>query len=240
MGYRDWAEAELREAELAGGQKPRANIALAAFYEEAAMPWRSIRAVRRVYYTLGKNERTRLRAEVNLLSCPVPYPSLVLSECRRFGVAPHLVYAMMREESRFDDKAVSAAGAMGLMQIMPATGEQLAEELGLTEDVRGRLLAPDINVSLGVSYAARLLDRLDGDPLKMLAAYNAGPSNAARWFNDRSARKPRVEQVDGIDFWETREYVKRIVESAHLYYALYFRPWAPAAGEQPDGAARDP
>jgi soluble lytic murein transglycosylase len=224
MGMGDWADAEFRAAESAGGRPASGDLALAELYDDLAMPWRSVRALTRVYYSLEKAERRRLDGEFRLLTFPLPYPALVFDHCARNGIAAHLVYAMMREESRFDEKAVSPAGAMGLMQIMPATGRQLAEELGLPEGARGDLLSAGTNVSFGVWYAARLMERSDRDPLKMLAAYNAGYGNASRWFGERSTGKTVIERVDGIDFWETREYVKRIVESAHAYHSSYFSP----------------
>lgn len=224
MGLGDWAEAEFRAAESAEARPASADLALAELYDDLAMPWRSVRAVQRVYYTLGKAERRRLDGDFKLLTFPLPYPALIFDHCARNGIAPHVIYAMMREESRFDRRAVSGAGAMGLMQIMPSTGRQLAEELGLPDGAQADLLSAEVNVSFGVWYAAHLMKLSDRDPLKMLAAYNAGYGNASRWFNAKSAAKSAVERVDDIDFWETREYVKRIVESAHVYHSSYFSP----------------
>lgn len=94
------------------------------------------------------------------------------------------------------------------------------------------LLAPEVNLAFGIAYASRLIERSNADPLMMLAAYNAGFGNAKKWFGKKNAKKSPVEQVDGIDYWETREYVKRIVESARLYHVFYFSPAAGSTGER--------
>jgi soluble lytic murein transglycosylase len=135
---------------------------------------------------------------------------------------PHLVYAMMRQESRFDDKAVSRAGALGLMQLMPSTGEHVADELGFHDGAAMNLLSPQINLTFGIWYASQLLDRADGDRLMMLAGYNAGFGNARKWFGGRNANEPVIEKVENIGYRETRSYVKKIVESARVYHAFYF------------------
>jgi soluble lytic murein transglycosylase len=127
---------------------------------------------------------------------------------------------MIREESRFDVGAVSHVGALGLMQIMPATGRWVAGELELPGWVESDLLDPEVNVAFGVWYASNLLREGDGDPLWMLAAYNAGSGNARRWFS--GAGEDAIRAVDTIDFRETRQYVQRIVESANIYHSLYF------------------
>ena len=152
--------------------------------------------------------------------------AVVFENCSRYNMSPHLVYAMIREESRFYYRAVSRAGAVGLMQLMPATGEQVASELGFPTGVRQSLLVPEINLTFGVWYASRLLTSARGDSLMMLAAYNAGMGNARRWFEGNGAGGNIVDAVNGIDFKETRGYVKRIVESAHVYHSHYFDPSA--------------
>jgi len=161
---------------------------------------------------------------------PTPYPLQVLQNAERYGVSPHLAFAMIREESRFDVGAVSRVGALGLMQIMPETGRWVASELELPGWVESDLLNPEINVAFGVWYASTLLREGNGNPMWMLAAYNAGPGNARRWF-DGTGEANAIRTVDGIDFRETRQYVQRIVESANIYHSLYFAP-----GDERDAA----
>ena len=120
----------------------------------------------------------------------------------------------------FDLNAVSRAGAVGLMQLMPKTSEQVANRLGVPDGVEPNLLSPDVNLTFGIWYAAHLLRRSNDDELMMLSAYNAGFGNAKRWF--RGSGRSDIAKVDGIGYGETRDYVKRIVEAAHIYHAFYF------------------
>jgi soluble lytic murein transglycosylase len=222
MGFRDWAEAELRVFESWKGLPPRALLALSAVYDEYGLASRSVRAIQRVRDRFSGRERLRLDHWFRPLSFPAPFPGAVTENCGRFGMAPHLVYAMMREESRFDEQAVSGAGARGLMQLMPATAKELAGKLGFPEGEARDLFSPDFNVAVGVFYASELLAESKGDPLMMLAGYNAGFSNARRWFEGARKGSSNAERVDSIDYWETCDYVKKIVESAHVYHDLYF------------------
>lgn len=222
MGFRDWAEAELRVFESWKGLPPRALLALSAVYDDYGLASRSVRAVQRVRDSLSGEERRRLDHWFKPLSFPAPFPIAVTENCDRFGMAPHLVYAMMREESRFDEKAVSGAGARGLLQLMPRTSEELAGKLGFAEGPARDLFSPDFNIAVGVLYASELLAESRGDPLMMLAGYNAGFSNARRWFGEAPKRSTNAERVDSIDYWETCDYVKKIVESARVYHDLYF------------------
>ncbi|MEJ2721705.1 MAG: lytic transglycosylase domain-containing protein [bacterium] len=224
MGFRDWAEMELDALEAGGVLPARLHFDLGVLYDDFAMNWKSVRSFQRVYYSLKRSRREELDSAFSILMHPMPYPSLVFENCARYGIQPHLVYAMIREESRFDSKAVSRAGAMGLMQLMPATGEHVADELGFPEGIHKNLFSPDINLTFGIWYASNLLGRADGDPLMMLAAYNAGFGNARRWFRGGPGPESAVESIDRIDYRETKEYVKRIVRSAHIYHAFYFSP----------------
>ena len=224
MGFRDWAESEFRVLESGGRLPARINLELGVLYDDFAMPWKSVRAFQRVYYSLRKDVRRDLDKNFKILIYPVPFPALVFENCSRYQMTPQLIYAMMREESRFDQKAVSRAGAMGLMQIMPATGEQVADELGFPEGIHNDLLSPEINVTFGVWYASNLLEQSNENTAMMLSAYNAGFGNAKRWFGNGTTSRSPIQLVEGIDYRETREYVKRIVESAHVYHAFYFSP----------------
>lgn len=134
---------------------------------------------------------------------------------------PALTLAVIRQESGFDEAARSRAGALGLMQLMPATARGVARGLRIGYG-RGRLTAdPDYNMRLGSSYLKTQLDKFGGDYVLALAAYNAGPHRVTRWLKERG--DPRESEVDMIDwieripFAETRNYVQRVLESLHVY-----------------------
>ena len=143
-----------------------------------------------------------------------------------------LVLALMRQESEFYPKARSPVGALGLMQLMPATARQVARGKGLPYN-RDRLVSdPDYNLRLGRSYLNELLEEFDGSYILALAAYNAGPTRARRWikaFGDpRNADVDPVLWIERIPFSETRNYVQRILESLVVYrhtLATTENPW---------------
>ena len=132
-----------------------------------------------------------------------------------------LVHAVIRQESLFNNAAISSAGARGLMQLMPATAKQMAKKNDVTF-VHERLTEDaDYNVHLGQTYLADLVNEFNGSYILALAAYNAGPSRARQWMRDYG--DPRESTVDAIDwiemipFSETRNYVQRVLENLQVY-----------------------
>lgn len=159
---------------------------------------------------------TAADAELWELSYPVPYRDVVWRWSKAYGVDPFLVVAVMREESRFRPGAVSSAGAVGLMQLLPATAR------GLDPSARpDSLTDPDRNVRLGVAYLAGRLRDFGHDVVMALVAYNAGPG-AARRFSAMRGRDVD-EFVERIPYAETRAYVRRVLESYGVYRWLYGR-----------------
>ena len=145
---------------------------------------------------------------------PLGYPMRLVESVREKVAAesadPFLVAAVMREESHFNPGAVSPVGALGLMQIMPSTGAQIARELG--EGFRkGSLLEPETSIRFGSWYLGKILKRFNGDAVLAIAGYNAGPNAAARWAATLPAETD--EFVESIPYGETRGYVKRVLRS---------------------------
>ena len=118
--------------------------------------------------------------------------------------------AIARRESAFFPEARSPVGARGLMQIMPATGKQVASELGQPHS-NADLYTVEHNVLLGSAYYRQLLDRFDNNRVYALAAYNAGPHRVDRWRNDEGEGLPVDMWIDTIPFQETRKYVKNVL-----------------------------
>ncbi len=123
-------------------------------------------------------------AEMDLLA------ETIVAEARRHGFEPALVRAVMYVESRSRNFSVSSVGAMGLMQVMPATGEELAQQLGIPWFGPQTLFDPIVNVRLGTAYLAELAARYDGDMPTALAAYNWGPGHID-WRLAHGRRLPR-------------------------------------------------
>lgn len=150
------------------------------------------------------------------LRFPLAYRDGVIHQARAGALDPAWVYAIIRQESGFRPSARSPVGAVGLMQIMPATGRQIAGELrdGAADDPP--LLQPDTNIRYGVHYLRRMLDRLQDNPVLATAAYNAGPNKVARWL-PTSAAVPADVWAETIPYRETRAYVQRVMEYAAIY-----------------------
>lgn len=153
------------------------------------------------------------------------FPRLGKNATAKCAINPHLAHAIIRKESCFDPNAVSSAGAMGLMQLMPDTARKVAKTANVPFKKDHELLThPHMNVTLGTHYFAQQLESFGQNPMVTLAAYNAGPGNARKWqkrFGD-----PTQDEIDVVDwielipFWETRAYVQRVWESYKTYEAL--------------------
>ncbi|MGF7161961.1 soluble lytic murein transglycosylase [Rhodoligotrophos appendicifer] len=138
---------------------------------------------------------------------------------------PALVYGVIRQESEFNPKAESHAGARGLMQIMPNTAKGLSRNYKADYDLPRLVTDPDYNVQLGSALLHELLRTFDGSYAMVLAAYNAGPSPVNRWIEEYGdPRKGEIDLLDWIElipFSETRNYVKRVMENVNVYRARF-------------------
>jgi soluble lytic murein transglycosylase len=150
---------------------------------------------------------------------PYAWRPEVTDTARRAGIDPFLVAAVVREESSYYPRAVSRAGARGLMQLMPATAQPMAAVRGWPFRGGELLDEPAANIELGATFLAGLL-REFGDPRLALAAYNAGPRRARQWWQARRSDDVEVF-VEEIPFDETRHYVKRVMLSWEEYRRIY-------------------
>ncbi len=142
---------------------------------------------------------------------------------RRAGVPPEFALAIMRRESEFNPGVRSGAGALGLMQLMPGTARDMARELGLSYSEPRLIGDPAYNIRLGQEYLATLFEEFGPNPVLVAVAYNAGPSRARRWLEERGHPGARnvdvIDWIESIPFRETRNYVFRVTESLAIYRA---------------------
>jgi len=167
-----------------------------------------------------------------------------LAECdqRRSGIDPLVLLAVIRQESRFQADALSSAGAVGLMQLMPRTAAETARIEKMAKPRKKDLTRPALNVRLGASYLSRLVRGYGGDYIRAVAAYNAGEGAVARWWD--GARGDHATFLERVSYKETRMYVRRVFLNLLQYYriyrpemfALYF-PIVPAEAPQAPGDA---
>lgn len=148
------------------------------------------------------------------------YRELILPEEERYGLDPLFMFSVIRQESLFEGFVRSAAGARGLMQIIPSTGAQIANELNwppaYTED---DLYRPNVSIRFGTYYLDKNRDLLGGSMYASLAAYNAGPGNALVW-KELAGDDPDLF-LETIRFQETRDYIRFIYEIYNTYRKLY-------------------
>lgn len=152
----------------------------------------------------------------------VAYPTGLLPVIRAQGVSgvdPYLAAAIIREESQYDEQAVSRVGAIGLMQLMPATAEAVAKQFGFPTVVREHLFHQETNIRIGVHYLKQLLDQFAGNITYAVAAYNAGPMAVNQWITSHRGRD-EDEFVELIPYFETRQYAKRVLRSYREYHRL--------------------
>jgi soluble lytic murein transglycosylase len=153
---------------------------------------------------------------------PRAYEWLVTPAAQRYGIDPNLLLAVMRVESAYQKHIVSYAGAVGLMQIMPRTGQLIAHALDRNRFSPADLLDPRVNVEFAAWYLSSLLNRFDGRLPLAIAAYNGGPHNVRRWIQESAEQTPLDVLLERIPFTQTHRYVRKVL----VHYEAYRRQHA--------------
>ena len=148
---------------------------------------------------------------VERIRYPLRYSAIVRGHAHHYDLDPRLLAAVIEAESKFNADARSSSGAIGLMQLMPATAHGIAVHTGGTNFHTEDLYNPEINVRYGAWYLRHLLDKYGDDERTALAAYNAGQENVDHWIADGS----------GIRFAETRAYVDQVEKLKRIYGHLW-------------------
>jgi soluble lytic murein transglycosylase len=155
------------------------------------------------------------------------FPKPYWADLKRFAAAnnldPYLVASLIRQESEFNPSAVSRANAVGLMQLLPKTGKNVAKQVKLKRYNPSQLYTPAVNLQLGTRYFKGMVDKFGGSFEYALAAYNAGSDRVEEWLGQGKYRDPQ-EFVESIPFTETREYVQAILRNANVYKQIYGTP----------------
>ena len=156
------------------------------------------------------------------LSWPPAYREIIDEVLPRDAVIePALVWAIMREESSYRPEVTSSAGARGLLQIMPSTGEQLARNSGYANFDPDDLYQPRVSIELGTLYLDQLGRRFPGRLSAAIGSYNAGPTAVSGWLTGDQAQRDDDVWVEDIPYKQTRSYVKRVLRSLHVYRSFY-------------------
>jgi soluble lytic murein transglycosylase len=214
LGLGDEARYEYDQVARDADSSAEALLIAAAALRDAGLASQGIRLARRAV-ARGAPADTR----VYRLLYPVVNAEGLVAEAKGQGLEPGFVAALIRQESLFDPGATSGAGARGLMQVMPELGTTVARSRDLPEWDPVLLWQPDVSLAIGTAHLAELVARY-GEPVRVLAAYNAGISRVERW-----AGKNGMDDVEmfaeRIPFVETRDYVRIVQRNRDLYRVLY-------------------
>jgi soluble lytic murein transglycosylase len=149
-----------------------------------------------------------------------PYQQEIVTYSHKNNVDPFLTAAVIKNESGFKPGAVSRAGAIGLMQIMPDTGQWIAEQMGLKNYSLASLYQPETNIRMGCWYLSELHHEFKGNMVLLLIAYNAGRGNTKVWMKANDWDYD-YGNVTAIPYAESREYVAKVLHDRDEYYRLY-------------------
>lgn len=216
LGWRSRGIRELSTRDRMG-ETPAVRLRLALLLNERGWTWQGTSLADAVRRTgSGAWSDDLLRGVY-----PLIYTDALEAAAERHSLDPALVAAIVRRESQFDREVISGAGAVGLMQVLPRTGAELARRDGIPGFQATQLEVADVNLTLGTLYLRELLDRNNGSLPPALISYNAGPHRYARWREFPEFSADAELMVERIPFRETRLYVKTITAYRYIYRRLW-------------------
>jgi soluble lytic murein transglycosylase len=192
---------------------------LALFFKDQGAHGLAARAALRLAGLWTEGSIDDAPAALRRLAFPLAYADLLSSEAEAFGLDPLLLAALVRQESLFEPSATSWAGARGLGQVMPATGEGIARRLGFEDFAPDDLYRPSVSMQFAAFYLATQMSVFDDQILVALAAYNGGPGNARRWLEAGGGDFDLF--VELITLSESQRYLQRVFEGYAVYEQLY-------------------
>ncbi len=198
-------ESELRR--LNGAGSPALAKAMLALATRLDLPMVQIRVGRQLATLNGRHHDA------------ARYPVLRWQPRGGYVVDRALVYALIRQESRFNARAKSRVGARGLMQLMPRTASFIARDRRYHSSRRNKLYEPDINVELGQKYILHLLEQVDGNMMYLVAAYNGGPGNLAKWRRRTKFNDDPLVFIESLPSRETRGFMQKVLANLWIYRA---------------------
>ncbi len=145
---------------------------------------------------------------------PIKYKNEIIYYSEKYGIEPSLIFGLICVESSFNRGAVSSAGALGLMQVMPSTAMWVCEETNINYD-NIRMFEPSYNISIGIYYLHYLLNKFDNKEVA-LCAYNAGEGVVASWLKNEECSKDK-KTLQYIPYKETRNYIKKVCTCEKIY-----------------------
>ncbi len=224
LGLYEQARTEFEDLRLAIRDDPVPNFQLANYLHGLGLYRTAIFCARQVLTLAGMDDAATMSAPAwfNHVRFGLYYKDLVLPQADEYRMSPLLIWSLIRQESLFEGFVRSTAGARGLMQIMPATGEGIYNNLGWPEGYTSEdLYRPVINVPFGVDYLADQMVYLDRDLYAALAGYNGGPGNAQVWQSLAGGDPDLFLEI--VRFEESRNYIRGVYEIFSIYRRIYDR-----------------
>jgi soluble lytic murein transglycosylase len=217
-------QAAMNELEVARANSPDSpiiNLRIAQILRKNGDPVGAINALKRSYPDYGQSLPDEMTREAWEIFYPLNWWTEIREEARRHKLDPYLIAGIIRQETVFNPKARSRANALGLMQLLPSTGQAVARKnsLGGGRISQADFFNPVINIQLGTAYIRELFDRF-GRFEYVAAAYNGGPTRVSRWLN-QMPEKEIEDWVEGIPISETRLYVQGVYRNSRQYQRLY-------------------
>ncbi len=224
LGQYGEARTEFESLRLSVQHDPADTFRLAGYLHELGLYRPAIFAARGVLNLAGMDDAGTLSAPIyfNHIRFGIYYGDLILPAAQAYGLHPLFIFSVVRQESLFEGFITSTAAARGLMQIIPSTGQSIADRSGWPPNYTSDdLYRPLVSVTFGTDYLSRQHDTFDGDPSAALAAYNGGPGNSNIWWNLADGDPDLFLEI--IRFGETRRYVRGVYEIFAIYRRIYDR-----------------
>jgi len=223
LGLYEEARLEFEDLRESASLSPDNSFRLTNYMHKLGLYRSAIFAARQVLTLAGLDEHSEslsAPAFFNHIRYGPYYSELIVPNAEAQGFHPLFLFSVVRQESLFEGFVHSTAGARGLMQIIPSTGASIARAVGwpLPFELED-LYRPNVSIRLGTDYLASNRDQFDGNLYAALAAYNAGPGNAAAW-HELAPNDPDLF-LEVVRFQETRDYIRYIYEIYTVYRTLY-------------------
>lgn len=219
IGLGELSVRELNKALDAAPDSPKINLRLAQLYSRRGENFQATLVLRKGYPDIYSYRESDVPREAWEIFFPLVGWSTIKEEAKRYGIDPYMAAGLIRQESVFSPTAISRAGARGLMQVMPATGQLISKRQGIGTITAADLYNPSLNIKLGMNFLAQMLGQFNRIEYAA-AAYNAGPGRAQRWIAERGSLDIE-DWIESIPFSETRGYVQGVLRYAANYRRLY-------------------
>ncbi len=175
-------------------------------------------------YTSGMDkyfDDEELKNQSHQINYPIVQAEDIWNYAQQYNIDPYLILGLLRQESAYQEIVKSWAGAIGYIQVMPATGAKVAYMLGQSTYSPLDLEDPNINLQYGMFYFSKLMERFDNSFPFAVGSYNGGPHNMSRWYRGKMGTVDMAEFVEHIPYDETRRYIKKVTGHYNRYVQLY-------------------